>query len=105
MTKEEILAMEAEMEVYAQLSDKRQREIEIATFESEKWGPDGVVDFFEYPKFFWWRAERGLEQRPEPIDTHCPRCFSTDVNISYPYISCRCCGYFEDLIDYPISRR
>ena len=36
-------------------------------------------------------------------DYRCPECQSSSVSVSYPYISCRSCGYSEPLIDFPIS--
>jgi len=82
---------------------------------------DGVVNFVEYPEFFWWRFEQvfgkseefleitpdmvdGYFKEPEdPMQTRCPRCFSTRVDIGYPHITCKDCGYNEPLIDFPIS--
>lgn len=69
--------------------------------------PDiGMSDLVEYPEFFWWREDNKKLVRPEPKDpmqTRCPRCFSTQVVIGYPYIECKHCGYNEPLIDFPIS--
>jgi len=39
----------------------------------------------------------------DSMQTRCPRCFSTDVIIGYPYVECKNCGYNEALIDFPIS--
>lgn len=81
--------------------------------------PIGMFDLVEYPEFFWWRFEQifgvtkeELEITPDvmeeyfkepedPLQTRCPRCFSTQVTIGYPYIECRNCGYNEPLIDFP----
>ena len=93
-------------EDFLSLSPGRQREIEMATFEAEKWSPDGAVELYEYPEFFWWREDHGIEQEPELTSTDywCPRCHSGRVIIGYPYIWCEHCGYNEPLIDFPSSR-
>ena len=54
-----------------------------------------------------WRDHNESLARPEPKDplqTRCPRCFSTEVVRGYPYIECKNCGFNEPLIDFPISR-
>ncbi len=79
----------------------------------------GLVDKIEYPEFFWWRFEQIFggsdeflvitpdmmdEYFKEPEDsmqTRCPRCLSVEVDIGYPYIKCKNCGYNEPLIDFP----
>jgi len=69
--------------------------------------PSFPIDRYEYPPFFFWRASHESLVQPEPEDplqTRCPRCFSTKVVIGYPYIECLNCGYNEPLIDFPISR-
>ncbi len=84
--------------------------------------PDGCWDKVVYPEFFWWRFKRIFgdstefliitpdmmdEYFKEPEDkmqTRCPRCFSTEVIVGYPYIECKNCEYSESLIDFPISR-
>lgn len=82
--------------------------------------PDiGMFDLVEYPEFFWWRFEQMfgdsdelLEITPDMMDeyfkepedstrTRCPRCLSVQVDIGYPYIWCKNCGYNEPLIDFP----
>lgn len=67
----------------------------------------GSDNLIEYPEFTDWRWEHEDLVKPEPEDTtqtRCPRCFSTQVVIGYPYIECRNCGYNESLIDFPVSR-
>ena len=69
--------------------------------------PDYPLDRYEYPEHTFWRWDHEDLVRPEPVNplqTRCPRCFSTAVIIGYPYIECRNCGYNESLIDFPISR-
>ncbi|GAJ01344.1 unnamed protein product [marine sediment metagenome] len=79
----------------------------------------GMFDRVEYPKFFQWRFEQifgnsdeFLEVTPDMMDgyfrepedrtqTRCPRCLSAQVDIGYPYIKCKNCGYNEPLIDFP----
>lgn len=68
--------------------------------------PDGVWDKVEYPEFFWWRDDNKKLVRPEPkdpIQSRCPRCYSTKIAIGYPNIKCQNCGLCEPLIDFPIS--
>ena len=58
----------------------------------------------EYPEFFWWRIDHLVQPEPDdPMQYRCPRCFSTKIDVSYPYIQCLHCGYDEPLIDFPIS--
>ncbi len=69
--------------------------------------PDiGMFDFYQYPEYTFWREDHEELVRPEPIDpmqTRCPRCFSVQVIIGYPYIECKHCGYNQPLVDFPIS--
>ena len=83
--------------------------------------PDGCWVKVEYPLFFWWHFEQVfgdskefLEITPDmmgeyfkepedPLQTRCPRCLSTKIDIGYPYIKCLNCEYNEPLIDFPIS--
>lgn len=73
------------------------------------YSPDGVVDYIEYPEFFWWRVNHEDEcsikhtEPEDPTQARCRRCLSTEVVIGYPYIQCKHCGYNEPLIDFPIS--
>lgn len=63
----------------------------------------GMFDLIEYPEHWGWRLDNEKLVHPEPKDpmlTRCPRCFSTQINIGYPYIECRNCGYNEPLIDF-----
>ena len=64
-----------------------------------------MFDKVEYSEFFWWREYRDIEQEPpaslKPTDYRCPRCYSTNISIGYPYIQCLHCGYNEPLIDFP----
>lgn len=67
----------------------------------------GMFDLFQYPEHTFWRWDHEELVRPEPVDplqTRCPRCFSTEFIIGYPYIECKNCGYNEPLIDFPISQ-
>lgn len=64
----------------------------------------GMFDLIEYPEFFWWREDNKKLVRREPKDstrTRCPRCLSVQVDLGYPYIKCKNCGYNEPLIDFP----
>jgi len=81
----------------------------------------GMFDLVEYPEFFWWRFERifgdsnefliitpdmmdeYFKEPEDPLQTRCPRCFSTQFIIGYPYMECKNCGYKEPLIDFPMS--
>ncbi len=54
-----------------------------------------------------WRDFNKSLAQPEPtspMQTRCPRCFSIQVTIGYPYIECKNCGLNEPLVDFPISR-
>lgn len=71
------------------------------------WDDPDIGEPIEYPEHTFWRwdHEELVELEPEnPLQTRCPRCFSTRVIIGYPYIECRNCGYNEALMDFPISR-
>lgn len=66
----------------------------------------GKFDLVQYPLFDEWRFLNEHLVRPEPEDpyqTRCPRCYSTDFHLGYPFMVCRNCGYEEPLIDFPIS--
>ena len=83
--------------------------------------PDGCWDKVEYPEFFWWRFEQifggsnefliitpdmmdeYFKEPDDPMQSRCPRCYSTKVSFGYPHIICLHCGYNEPLIDFPIS--
>lgn len=69
--------------------------------------PDFPLDVYQFPEFTFWRWEHEELVKPEPEDPmqiRCPRCFSTEVTLGYPYVECENCGYNEPLIDFPISR-
>lgn len=58
----------------------------------------------EFPDFSWWREfnEELVRREPkDPTQTRCRRCWSIKVDVGYPYIQCRNCGYNEPLVDYP----
>lgn len=62
------------------------------------------VPEIEYPEFEDWRELHEGLVKPEPTDplqTRCPRCFSTEVTIGYLYLECRNCDYNEPLRDFP----
>lgn len=82
--------------------------------------PDGCWVKVKYPEFFWWRFEQifgdsnefliitpdmmdeYFKEPKDPMQTRCPRCYSTEIVVGYPYIQCQNCGYKEPLIDFPI---
>jgi len=84
--------------------------------------PDGNWEKVRYPPFFQWRfnqifgdseaflivtpdmMDEYFKEPEDPTQTRCPRCFSIEVVVGYPYIECKNCGYNESLIDFPISR-
>ena len=84
--------------------------------------PDGAWDKVEYPEFFEWRFEqifgdstefliitpdmmdKYFKEPDNPMQSRCPRCYSTNISFGYPYIQCFNCGYNEPLIDFPISQ-
>ena len=94
-------SIQLEMEVlgYPGYFDQEVQEIELEH-------PDGAWDKVEYPEFFWWRELNGVKQEPPNslslMTIRCPRCYSTQVVIDYPYIKCEHCSYNETLIDYPL---
>lgn len=58
----------------------------------------------DFPDFSWWRWDNEELAKSEPKDpthTRCRRCLSVKVDIGYPYIKCKNCGYNEPLIDFP----
>lgn len=66
----------------------------------------GMFDLYQYPEHTFWRWDHEDLVRPEPEDPtqlRCPRCFSTEFIVGYPYIECKNCKYNEPLIDFPIS--
>ena len=83
--------------------------------------PDGAWDKVKYPEFFRWRFEQifgnskeflfitpdmmdeYFKEPDDPLQTRCPRCYSTEVMIGYPDIKCLNCGLEEPLLDFPIS--
>ena len=83
--------------------------------------PDGAWEKVEYPPFFGWRFEQVFgdsnafliitpdmmdeyfKEPDDPMQSRCPRCYSTNIGFGYPYIQCFNCGYNEPLIDFPIS--
>ena len=84
--------------------------------------PDiGMFDLVVYPEFFCWRfnkifgdSDEFLEITPDmmdkyfkepddPMQSRCPRCYSTKIIIGYPDIKCLNCNLEEPLIDFPIS--
>jgi len=79
-------------------------EAEVQEIELEH--PDGAWIKVEYPEFTIWRWENEDKVEPEPespLTRRCPRCYSTQIIIGYPYIFCQHCGYDEPLIDFPMS--
>jgi len=83
--------------------------------------PDGCWDKVEYPEFFWWRfkqvfgdsnefliitpdmMDEYFKEPDDPMQSRCPRCYSTKIVIGYPDIKCLNCGLEEPLIDFPVS--
>jgi len=83
--------------------------------------PDGPWDKVEYPPFFWWRfaqvfgasnefliitpdmMDEYFKEPEDPMQTRCPRCFSVEFIMGYPYMGCKHCGYEEPLLDFPCS--
>lgn len=66
----------------------------------------GMFDLMEYPEHTFWRWDHEELVKPEPEDpmqSRCPRCYSTKIGFGYPYIQCFHCGYNEPLIDFPIG--
>jgi len=65
------------------------------------------LENIEYPEFDSWQDlhEESVRSEPEnPLQTRCPRCYSTKVTIGDTYIVCANCEYDEVLADYPASR-
>jgi len=83
--------------------------------------PDGCWEKVEYPEFFWWRFEQVFgnsdefliitpdmmdeyfKEPADPMQTRCPRCYSTKVVVGYPSIKCLDCSLEDPLIDFPIA--
>lgn len=77
--------------------DERQRVMDLANYELEMSSPDGVVDTPYYSKFEIWRETHKVHRDPGGVTPRCPRCYSTKVRISDPYIKCLSCRYSEFL--------